>query len=40
MLKKIVFVAVSFISGIAGSYVFYKMYSPAILVQDFSKKKR
>ena len=38
MLKKIVFVAVSFISGIAGSYVFYKMYSPAILVQDFSKK--
>lgn len=38
MLKKIVFVAVSFISGIAGSYVFYKMYLPAVLVQDFTNK--
>ena len=38
MLKKVAFVAVSFFSGIVGSYVFYKMHSPTVLVQDFTER--
>lgn len=40
MIKKIAFVAVSFVSGILGAYVFYSLHSPAVLVQDFTKKTK
>ncbi len=39
MMNRIAIILVSFISGLAGSYVFYKTNVPAVLVQDFSNKK-
>ncbi len=38
MLNRIGLILLSFVSGIAGAYVFYKTNIPAVLVQDFSKE--